>query len=74
MITMYAEYTSLAYSAINVCKISNVINIELEYLSLNVAKRTPMLIGTKTSLQDKSNGELLKTKFKITEKFIEQKT
>ena len=33
-----------------------------------------MLIGTTNALQDKSNQELLRTEFKITEEFIEQNT
>ena len=81
-ITMYADDTSLAYSAKNVTDISNVINYELESLrkwlhsnklSLNVAKTTSLLIGTKNALQDKTNGELLKTEFRITGEFSEQK-
>ena len=43
-------------------------------LSLNVAKTISMLIGTKNALQDKSNGELLRTEFKTAEEVIEQKT
>ena len=82
-ITMYTDDTSLAYSAKNVTDISNVINYELESLrkwlhsnklSLNVATTTSMLIGTKNALQDKTNGELLKTELRITGEFIEQKT
>ena len=82
-ITMYADDNSLAYSAKSVSDISNVMNYELECLrkwlpsnrlSLNVAKNTSMLIGTRNALQDKSNGELLKTEFKISEELIEQKT
>ena len=42
-------------------------------LSLNVAKTTSMPIGTRNVLQDKNNGELLKTEFKISEELIEQK-
>ena len=80
---MYADDTSLAYSAKSVSDISNVMNYELESLrkwlsgnklSLNVAKTTSMLIGTRNTLQDKNNGELLKTEFKISEELIEQKT
>ena len=33
-----------------------------------------MLIGTRNTLRDKSNGELLKTGFKISEELTEQKT
>ena len=33
-----------------------------------------MLIGTKNALQDKTNGELLKTEFRITGEFIQLKT
>ena len=82
-ITMYANDTSLAYSAMSVSNISNVMNYELESLrkwlsgnklSLNVAKTTSMLIGTRNTLQGKNNGELLKTEFKISEELIEQKT
>ena len=82
-ITMYADDTSLAYSAKSVSDISNVMNYELENLrkwlsgnklSLNVAKATSMLIGTRNTLQDKNNGELLKTELKISEELIEQKT
>ena len=79
---LYADYTSLAYSAKNVSDISNVMNCELESLkkwlhsnkqSLIVAKTTSMLLGAKNALQDKSNGKLLKTEFKITEEFTDQK-
>ena len=35
---------------------------------------TSMLIGTRNALQDKSNGELLRANFKISEEPIEQKT
>ena len=82
-ITMYADYASLAYSAKNVSDISNDMNYELESvrkwlhtskLSLNVAKTTSMLIGTKNASQDKSNRELLKTELKVTEEFTERKT
>ena len=82
-IKMYADDTSLAYSAKSVSDISNVMNYELESLrkwlsgnklSLNVAKTTSMLIGTRNTLQDKSNGELLKTDFKISDELIEHKT
>ena len=53
--SMYADDTSLAYSAKSVSDISNVMNYELESLrkwlfsnklSLNVAKATSMLLGT----------------------------
>ena len=80
---MYAEDTSLAYSAKSVSDIFSVMNYELESLrkwlsinklSLNVAKTTSMLIGTRNTLQDKNNGELLKTEFKISEELIQQKT
>ena len=33
-----------------------------------------MLIGTKNAVQDKSNGKLLRTNFKISEELNEQKT
>ena len=81
--TMYADDTSLAYSAKSVSDISNVMNYELESLrkwlfsnklSLNVAKTTSMLIGTRNRLQDKSNGELHRTNFNISDELIEQKT
>ena len=58
-ITMYADDTSLAYSAKSVSDISNVMSYELESLrkwlsgnklSLNVAKTTSMLIGTRNTL------------------------
>ena len=64
--TMYADDTSLACFAESVSDISNVMNYELESLrkwlfsnklSLNVAKTTSMLIGTRKALQNKSNGE-----------------
>ena len=42
-------------------------------LSLNVCKTTSMLIGTGNALQNKSNGELLQTNFRISEELIEQK-
>ena len=42
-------------------------------LSLNVAKTTLLLIGTKNALQQGSNGEPLKTESKITEELIEQR-
>ena len=80
---MYADDTSLAYSAKNVSDISNVKNYELESLrkwlhsnklSVNVAKTMSMLIGKKNALQDKSNGELLRKEYKIAEEFIEQHT
>ena len=82
-VTMYADDTSLAYSAKNVNDIAKVINYELENLrkwlysnklSLNVAKTTSMLIDTKKKLQDKSNGEPLRTNFRISGELIEQKT
>ena len=66
---MYADDTSLAYSAKSVSDISNVMNNELESFrtwlsgnkpSLNVAKTTSMLIGTRNTLQDKDNGELFR--------------
>ena len=66
--TMYADDTSLAYSAKSVSDISNVMNYELESLriwlfsnklSLNVAKTTSMLIGTRNRLLDKSNGNYI---------------
>ena len=80
---MYADDTSLAYSAKNVSDIFNIMNYELESrrellysnkLSLKVAKTTSMQIGTKNALQDKSNGEPLRTECKITEEFIEHRT
>ena len=80
---MYADDTSLAYSAKNASDIFNIINYEQESLrkwlhnnrlSLNVANTTSMLIGTKTALQDKSSGEILETEFKIIEEINEQKT
>ena len=76
---MYADDNSLAYSAKNFSDISNVMNYEIEslrkwalsnMLSLNGAKTTSILIGTKNALQNKSNGELLRTDFRITEEFI----
>ena len=79
---MYDDDTSLAYSAKSVSDISHVMNYELESLrkwlfsnklSLNVAKTTSMLIGTRNALQDKSNRELLRTNFKTLEEPIEQK-
>ena len=69
-ITIYADGTSLAYSAKNANDIPKAINYELESLrkwlysnklSLNVSKTTSILIGTKKVLQDKTNGELLRT-------------
>ena len=65
--TMYTDDNSLAYSAKNVSNISNDMNYELESvrkwlhsnkLSLNVAKTTSMLIGTKNALQNKSKNYL----------------
>ena len=81
--TMYADDTSLAYSAKSVSDISKVLNCELEghrkwllsnKLSLNVAKTAYMLTGKRNALQDKSNGELLWTNFKISEELIDQET
>ena len=66
---VYADDTSLAYSAKNVSDIFNVMNYELESrrellysnkLSSKVAKTTSMQIGTKNALQYKSNGEQLR--------------
>ena len=68
-IKVYAEDTSLAYSAKNASDIFNIINYEQESLrkwlhtnrlSLTVANTTSMLIGTKTAMQDKSNGKYLR--------------
>ena len=82
-ITMYADDTCLAFSAKNVDNISKIMNNELQNLrkwlysnklSLNVAKTTSILIGTKKALQDKSNGELLRAEFKIQGELIEQRT
>ena len=80
---MYADHTKVAYSANSVSDVSNFMNYELKSLrkwlfsnklSLNVAKTTFMQIGTRNALQDKSNGELLRTNFSISEELIEQMT
>ena len=42
-------------------------------LSLNVAKTTSMVIGTKNAFKDKSNRELLSVELKISEERIVQK-
>jgi len=70
---MYANDTSLAYSAKNVSDILIFMNYELKsfrkwfhsnILSLNVAKTTPLLLDKKNALQDKSNGGQFRTEFK----------
>ena len=43
-------------------------------LSLNIVKTTSMLIGIRNALEDKSNEELLRTNFCVSEELIEQMT
>ena len=79
---MYADDTSLAHSAKDVKDITSTINIELgnlkvwlpgNKLSLNVAKTTSMLIGTRHTINDKVTTEPLRANFVISEEPIEQK-
>ena len=78
---MYADDTSLAHSAKDVKDITSTMNTELESLkiwlhgiklSLNVAKTTSMLIGTRHIINDKITAELLRTNFVISGEPIEQ--
>ena len=71
---MYADDTSLAHSAKDVKDIISTMNIELENLkvwlhgnklSLNVAKITFMLIGTRHTINDKVTTEPLRANFVI---------
>ena len=81
-VTMYADDTSLAYSAKDVKDITSTMNAELENLkvwlhgnklSLNLAKTTSMLIGTRHSINDKITAEPLRANFVISGEHIEQK-
>ena len=79
---MYADDTSLAQSANDIKDMANVMNYELDNvkewlhgnkLSLNVAKTTSMLIGTRHILHDKITAEPLRANFEISGEPIEQK-
>ena len=79
---MYADNTSLAHSAKDVKDISSTMNAELDNLkvwlhgnklSLNVAKTTSMLIGTRHTINDKITVETLRTNFVISGEQIKQK-
>ena len=76
-VTMYADDTSLAHSAKDVKDITSTMNIELENLkvwlhcnklSLNVAKATSMLIGTRNIITDKITAEHFRANFVISRK------
>ena len=80
---MYADDTSLAHSANDIKDMANVMNCELENvkeclhgnkLSLNVAKTTSMLIGTRHILHDKITAEPLRANFEISRELLEQKS
>ena len=71
---MYADDTSLAHSAKDIKDITRTMDIELENLkvwlhgnklSLNVAKTTSMLIGTRHIINDRINGEPVRANFVI---------
>ena len=81
-VTMYADDTSLAHSAKDIEDITSTMNAELENLkvwlhgnklSLNVAKTTSMLIGTRHTINDKLTAEPLRANFMISGEQIEQK-
>ena len=78
---MYADDTSLAHSPMDVKDITSTMNTELEKLkvwlhgsklSLNVAKTTSVLIGTRFIINDKITTEPLKANFVISREPIEQ--
>ena len=79
---MYADDTSPAHSAKDVKDITSTMNTELENLkvwlhrnklSLNVAKTTSMLIGTRHTINDKITTEPLRANCVISGEPIEQK-
>ena len=79
---MNAEDTSLAHSAKDVKDITSTMTIELENLnvwlhgntsSLNVAKTTSMLIGTRHTINDTVTTKPLRANFAISGEPIEQK-
>ena len=81
-VTIYADDTSLAHSTKDVKDITSTMNIELENLkvwlhanklSLNVAKRTSMLTGTRHTINDKVTTEPLRANFVISGEPIQQK-
>ena len=81
-VTMYADDTSLAHSAKDAKDITSTMNIELENLkvwlrgnklSLNVAKTTSMLVGTRHTINDKVTIEPLRANFVISGEPLEQK-
>ena len=81
-VTTHAGDTSLAHSAMDVKDITSTMNTELENLkvwlhgnklSLNVAKTTSMLIGTRHIINDKITTEPLRANFVISREPIEQK-
>ena len=81
-VAMYADDTSLTHSAKDVKDITSTMNIEFENLkvwlhvnklSLNVAKTTSMLIGTRHTINDEVTTEPLGANFVISGEPIEQK-
>ena len=79
---MYADNTSLAYSAKDVKDITSTMSAELENLKvwlhgnklfLNVAKTTSMLIGSRHTITDKITAETLRASFVISGEQIKQK-
>ena len=79
---MYVDDTSLAHTTNDVKDITSTLNADLGNLevwlhriklSLNVAKPTAMLIGTRHIIHDKITAEPLRANFKISGEPIEQK-
>ena len=81
-VTMHADTTSLAHPSSRIDDITKSMNAELENLrkwlhgnklTVNVAKTTPMIIGTSKELHQSNSGEFIQAHFKISGDAIEQK-